>query len=171
MLIVGGGTGWILEELAKVHPNGLSIVYLEISAKMIERSNKRDAGGNAVEFVNQGVEEFISSVDFDIVFTPFLFDNFSQERAELVFKKLSLLLKKGGRWLLVDFTLNTGKGRWWKILFIKLMYQFFKLLRIVEASRLPDIQPYFDSAAYDKITERFYYGNFIQSLVYRQKDK
>lgn len=42
VLIVGGGTGWILEELAKVYTNGLKIVYVEISAKMIALSQKRN---------------------------------------------------------------------------------------------------------------------------------
>jgi spermidine synthase len=32
ILIAGGGTGWILEELAKLHPEGLKIAYVEIGA-------------------------------------------------------------------------------------------------------------------------------------------
>ena len=31
VLIVGGGTGWILEELSNIHYSGLAITYVEIS--------------------------------------------------------------------------------------------------------------------------------------------
>jgi len=56
VLIVGGGTGWILEEIAKVHPTGLNITYVEISAKMLELSRKRYAGANHVTFVHSPAE-------------------------------------------------------------------------------------------------------------------
>jgi ubiquinone/menaquinone biosynthesis C-methylase UbiE len=32
VLIVGAGTGWILEEINKIHQNGLSITYIDISS-------------------------------------------------------------------------------------------------------------------------------------------
>ena len=32
ILIAGGGTGWILEEISKLHPSGLKITYVEISS-------------------------------------------------------------------------------------------------------------------------------------------
>jgi len=41
VLVVGGGTGWILEELARVHPSGLNITYAEIAPAMIALSQKK----------------------------------------------------------------------------------------------------------------------------------
>src|SRR5665213_2689273 len=38
VLIAGGGTGWILEKLADVHPAGLQITYAEVSAKMMAQA-------------------------------------------------------------------------------------------------------------------------------------
>ena len=35
ILIVGGGTGWILEEVARIHPTGLQITYVEAYAQMM----------------------------------------------------------------------------------------------------------------------------------------
>ncbi len=46
ILIAGGGTGWILDEINKTHPSGLEIVYIERSAKMLLRSKKRNCGIN-----------------------------------------------------------------------------------------------------------------------------
>lgn len=171
VLIVGGGTGWILEELAKVHPAGLHIVYVEISAKMIALSKARNSGANAVEFVNMGIEDFSSSIRFNVISTPFLFDNFSEQRALGVFEKLDALLKDKGHWLFVDFSLNGEKGKWWKSRFLKVMYAFFKLIRIVEASELIDMEPYFKTANYRLISNSLYYGGFISGLVYYKDQK
>lgn len=171
VLIVGGGTGWILEELAKVHPAGLHITYVEISAKMIALSKTRNAGTNTVEFVNMGIEDFSSSLSFDVISTPFLFDNFSERRAWMIFEKLDDLLKEKGNWLFVDFSLNEKAGRFWKSAFLKVMYAFFKLIRIVEASELIDMEPYFNRANYKVIDNRLYYGGFICSLIYHKENK
>lgn len=168
ILIVGGGTGWILEEIGKVHSDGLSIVYLEISSKMIELSRTRDCGTNQVVFVNQGIEDFRTSQEFDVICTPFLFDNFSQQRADFVLEKLDAMLKTSGLWLLADFNPDYRKGKWWKKLLLSSMYAFFKLLKIVEARALPDTKSYFDRSAYLKLNESDFYGDFIQSIVYKK---
>jgi ubiquinone/menaquinone biosynthesis C-methylase UbiE len=166
VLIVGGGTGWILEELTKVHPAGLHIVYVEISAKMMALSKVRNTGANTVEFVNMGIEDFYSYLIFFVISNPFLFDNFSERRAWLIFEKLDDLLKQKGHWLFVDFSLNGENGKWWKSVFLQVMYAFFKLIRIVEASELIDMEPYFKHANYLEVVLKRYYGGFIQGLVY-----
>src|SRR5690242_776268 len=67
ILIAGGGTGWILEELSKIHPSGLDITYVEISANMTALSQKRQTGQNKVIFVNDAVENVKLAADFDVV--------------------------------------------------------------------------------------------------------
>ncbi|WP_316804753.1 class I SAM-dependent methyltransferase [Pedobacter nototheniae] len=168
ILIVGGGTGWILEEIAQLFDTGLHIVYVEISEKMIELSKKRKIKNNRVDFVHIGIEDFQTSLDFDVILTPFLFDNFTQNKAATVFEKLDSLLKNNGYWFLVDFTLNKGNGKWWKSILLKSMYIFFKLLKIVEASNLVNMEPHFLSKGYFKIEENFYYGNFIKAAIFKK---
>jgi len=58
VLIVGGGTGWILERIAADHPAGLDIVYVEASAKMVALSRKRKSGENTVTFICLPIEEY-----------------------------------------------------------------------------------------------------------------
>ena len=58
VLIAGGGTGWILEEIAKIHPSGLSITYVEISAKMLEISQKRNTKANTITYIRSSIEDF-----------------------------------------------------------------------------------------------------------------
>jgi len=166
VLIVGGGTGWILEEIVKLHPSGIKIIYVEISAKMLTLSKARNYGVNEVEFVNIGIEDFETNLIFDVILTPFLFDNFSEQRIGVVFSKLNSLLKQNGKWLLVDFSLNTNKGKWWKWLVLKSMYVFFKMLGIVEATNLIDVKPYFVAEQYQVVEERFYYAGFIKASVF-----
>lgn len=168
VLIVGGGTGWILEEIAKIYPSGLKLVYVEISAKMIALSKKRYTEGNLVEFVNLGIEDFRTDTVFDMILTPFLFDNFAEQRAAKVFDQLNEYLKKDGLWFLVDFSLNKNNGNWWKWLLLKSMYSFFKLLGIVEANQLIDMNPYFLNAGYKIFELRLYYGNFIKAVIFKK---
>ncbi|MBC8986737.1 class I SAM-dependent methyltransferase [Pedobacter sp. N36a] len=181
ILIVGGGTGWILEEIAKVVPEGLHLVYVEISAKMMEISKERAVAGNIVDFVNLGVEDFSTDRPFDLICTPFLFDNFAEERAAMVFHHLDTMLRKGGLWFHTDFdlTVNMGKtdgrkhdnGTWWKTVFLVLMYRFFKLIANVEASKLINMKPYFDAAGYQVLEQKYYYRKFIQSVVLEKTDQ
>jgi SAM-dependent methyltransferase len=57
LLIVGGGTGWILEKIAALYRSGLAITYIESSSAMMALSRKRDYGQNRVEFVEGSVGE------------------------------------------------------------------------------------------------------------------
>lgn len=168
VLIVGGGTGWILEELSNIYPIGLKIVYVEISAKMIALSQKRNYKNNHVEFVNIGIEDFKTDVLFDAILTPFLFDNFVEQRAAKVFGQLNEYLKIDGLWFQVDFSLNKANGNWWKCLLLRSMYGFFKLLGIVEAHKLIDMNPYFFKANYLIVEEWLYYGSFIKATIFRK---
>ncbi|MCX2451615.1 class I SAM-dependent methyltransferase [Pedobacter sp. PLR] len=188
VLIVGGGTGWILEEIDKVRPEGLHLVYVEISAKMMELSKqkmadlkKQKTSANTIDFLNIGIEEFSADVTFDVICTPFLFDNFAEERVVMVFHHLDAMLRDGGLWFHTDFNLTGtktetaggdpdgksvgGNGGWWKPVFLTLMYRFFKLAGNVEASKLVSMMPYFTAADYKLLEERYYYRKFIQSLV------
>jgi ubiquinone/menaquinone biosynthesis C-methylase UbiE len=166
ILIVGGGTGWILESIAKQCSSGLQITYVEISGKMIRRAKARDTGNNDVEFIHAAIEDYKTGLKFDVILTPFLFCNFLEETTTLVFNKLHSLLKPKGLWLIADFTMKKGKGKWWKSLLTKSMYLFFKLFGIVEGNALTDMQPVFFAHHYKIKEEAFYYSGFIQSAVY-----
>ncbi|UKT63069.1 class I SAM-dependent methyltransferase [Pedobacter mucosus] len=170
ILLVGGGTGWILEEIAKFIPIGLSIIYVELSAKMIALSKVRNFGRNKVEFVNAGIEEFETDIKFDVILTPFLFDNFSQNRIMLVFNKLDVQLKNNGLWFLVDFSLTGQNGKWWKLILLKSVYLFFRILGIIEAKSLIETDSYFIEERYEKLEEKHYYGTLIKGIIYQKQN-
>lgn len=163
VLIVGGGTGWILDEIAKIHYEGLEIMYVEISANMLELAKKRNLANNKVQFLHLPIEEFVEQQSFDVILTAFLFDNFAKDRVKQVFSKLNYLLKPGGLWLFTDFVQQPQKSKIWQSLLLKTMYLFFRKLSNVEAKTLFNMDELFEKYGFIKINEYFYYGGFIKS--------
>ncbi|WP_214072137.1 class I SAM-dependent methyltransferase [Mucilaginibacter sp. dw_454] len=167
ILIAGGGTGWILDELAKQYSSGLKITYVEISANMMALSKKRNWGNNEVTFIIGPVEEIAIGNQFDVVFTPFLFDNFREDTLQKVFDRLHQRLKPGGIWLNTDFQLT---GKWWQNILLKSMFLFFRLLCRIETSVLPDINKQFKKSDYEVIAEKTFFGTFVISTALRKRD-
>jgi ubiquinone/menaquinone biosynthesis C-methylase UbiE len=164
-LIVGGGTGWILEELTRISPSKLRITYVEASEQMMALSKKRNVAVNKVTYINNTVENINNLPNFDVVITPFLFDNFTHSKLEAVFSHLHQLLKPNGLWLNADFQLT---GKWWQNVLLKSMLLFFKILCGIEASKLPDFEGQFDLNGYQLLDSKTFFGEFVASKVYRK---
>jgi ubiquinone/menaquinone biosynthesis C-methylase UbiE len=165
ILIAGGGTGWILEEIAKVHPSGLTITYAEISSNMMALSKKRNTASNKVAFINEPVENIEADALYDLVFTPFLFDNFTEQTLQNVFTHIHNRLKPGGIWLNTDFR---PMGKWWHTLLLKSMIVFFRLICGIEAKKLPGIEKQFEQHQYQAIDQKSFFGEFILSTAYQK---
>jgi ubiquinone/menaquinone biosynthesis C-methylase UbiE len=168
VLIVGGGTGWILEEIAKIHPSGLSIVYVEISEKMLNISRKRNTMSNQVEYIHAAAEDFETHQKFDVIITAFLFDNFSGKTILTVFNKLHQLLNAGGYWLFSDFYYNRESGKKWQYYLLKTMYIFFSKISDVEAKMLINTEDIFINHNYNAVEVQHYYAGFIKAIVYQK---
>ncbi|QEC76054.1 class I SAM-dependent methyltransferase [Mucilaginibacter ginsenosidivorax] len=165
ILIVGGGTGWILDEITKLHPTGLKITYVEAAKRMMQLSKKRNTGGNEIVFINDVIEGVNLPAGFDVVITPFLFDNFTEGTLNRVFNKIHTLLKPNGLWLNCDFQL---KGKCWQAFLLKSMFLFFRLIDGIEANKLPEIEACFNRNNYSPKSERTFFGDFIVARVYRK---
>lgn len=170
VLIVGGGTGWILEKMAAVQPSGLRITYVESSARMMARSRQRNCGQNVVQFVELPVQELVTEERYDCVLTGFLFDNFHTALAEQIFSQLDALLVGGGNWLYADFYRPPKrKGKLWQAVLLRSMYIATRWLCKVEANQLPDMEAIFSEAGYRRVFTSFHYQRFIQGMVYRKR--
>ena len=165
ILIVGGGTGWILEEITKIHPSELSITYVEVSANMMALSRKRDTGSNNVIYINDAIENVQDGVVYDVVLTPFLFDNFTEDTLQKVFIHIHTRLKPNGTWLNNNFQLT---GKWWQNVMLKSMFVFFRLICGIEAKRLPQIKKQFERSNYHSIDSRTFFGGFILAEAYKK---
>jgi len=165
ILIIGGGTGEILDSLTHLHPSGLHITYVEVSANMIAISRKRNTGQNKVIFIANSIEHVTLTQEFDVVITAFVFDNFSEDELHNIFPLIHQHVKTGGIWLNTDFQLT---GPVWQKLMLKSMYAFFKLLKAVEVTQLPDINRIFGLYGYEIVGEQTFYRNFMVSKVYKK---
>lgn len=163
LLIVGGGTGWILKDLNDL-TLPINIIFVETSAKMIELARKVDTH-HQVDFVHQDIENFKANMKFDAVLTPFLFDNFEDIKAEKVFVHIDKMLIRNAFWLYTDFRLD---GKWWKNLLLKSMHLFFSLIKVVKINTLPKMENYFKNQDFELISDKYYYGGFIEAKVYRK---
>lgn len=168
VLIAGGGTGFILEEILRKHAIGLEITYVDISEKMIALSEKRNIGGNEVSFINQSILDTAFHQQFDVAITPFFLDNFSNSAAKLVFNKINAALSSGGLWLFADF--QSKKNSLWQKLLLKSMYLFFRIFCNIEASRLPDSLLFFNQYNYKTLDIKTFYKDFIYTGIYQKQE-
>lgn len=167
VLIVGGGTGWVLEKLCRLHPRGLQITYVESSAKMMAKSKNRDTGENPLTFIHAPVQSAGLEGAFDVVLTPFLFDNFTDETLRAIFAKMDHHLIKGGLWLFADF--QHQKDKLSSKVLLKIMYLFFGIFCRIEASRLPDSAALFRHYHYRELSQESFYSGFIRAVVYQKQ--
>lgn len=167
VLVVGGGTGWILEEIAAVQPTCLKITYVEISVKMLRLSKQRNCGQNEVKFIHAAIEDYEINQPFDVILTPFLFDNFSEKRIRSVFQQLHQSLKPDGLWLLCDFQVEKNYAGIWQKIILQTMYWFFGWLCSVETKKLIGMDAFFKAENYTLLSKKTFYRGFIISQVYR----
>lgn len=167
ILIVGGGTGKILEEIAKVHASGLTICYVEISKSMIDIAKKKNHKENIVHFFQMPIQEFYPRTPFGLVITPFFFDLFNKENITQLFSHIDSMTETDATWLYTDFIPEKLHDSWWQKLLLKAMYLFFSLVSRVEAQALTDMNDYFKDK-YQQISEQRFYGNFIRTIVYKK---
>jgi len=164
VLILGGGTGWLLAELLNVNPD-CKVWYVEASRKMLESAQSKVASKPtaSVHYIH-GTEEFLPlNIRFNAVITNFYLDLFS---AYSIHRVLNIIIKSilpDGILLVSDFT----KGNVWShrvLLFI--MYRFFRLVCRIEATHLPDWRNQLRKLGWEEAGSKLFYNSFIQSSLY-----
>ncbi len=166
VLIVGGGTGWVLEEIAKIHSTGLTITYIDASPKMIAIARKRNLGDNSITFIAATIEAIDTTEVYDVVLTPFLFDNFTESGMRKVFVQLDKNLAPQGRWLFCDFQKT---DIFWQKLLLKVMYFFFSVSCGIEASALPGTEICFSEHEYKIRTQKMFLDGFVASTIFEKQ--
>ncbi|MBC6612238.1 class I SAM-dependent methyltransferase [Hymenobacter sp. BT507] len=141
VLIIGGGTGWILGDIWQQSPQA-QVLYLEASAQMLaqaqawqHRHQPQRAG--QVEFRLGTESALLPAEQFDAVLTFFFLDLFAPDQLQRVVQQLNAARRPGAPWLLADFTAPT---RWWHRGLLAVMYRFFQLTTGISARVLPPMQ-------------------------------
>lgn len=160
VLILGGGTGWILEKLPQMN---IEVAYVELSQKMLLKAKSRKINYK-VSFIYGSYTDVPDEV-YDIIITPFFLDLFTTGHSEKIVSLLRNKLRKSGFWINVDFTLTSIL---WQKAMIYIMYRFFRFCCNIEATRLPDYKRIFKK--FNKKAEQHFYHGMLISTVYRKSN-
>lgn len=168
VLIIGGGTGWIIPELFK-STSPSQLVYLEASEKMIQKAkSKSDAVAlNKTVFI-LGTEQNIPALEqFDVILTHFFFDVFPPSEYNRIAQILYSSLKQDGLWTISDF--DHRQHKWWKTALVKSMYLFFKLFCNLQTNKLGNTQTFFNEMKMNLEEEHFFYQHMIYARLYKKQ--
>ncbi|MCP2043645.1 ubiquinone/menaquinone biosynthesis C-methylase UbiE [Pontibacter sp. HSC-36F09] len=171
VLLIGGGSGWLLEQLLRYRPEA-EITYLEVSEKMLHLTQRRIRQKFPEPFkidFRLGDENSLQPDEtFDVIITPFLLDLFPDERLQQLMNRLCASLRPQGRWLFSDFWPAQTPPPAWQQLLLKSMYTFFGLVSHVKAPRLPDFNDHFARQPLRLEASATFYGGLVQARAYRK---
>lgn len=165
VLILGGGTGWILSELTKINP-ACRVYYLEASEKMLEIAKARFDVSHSNQIVfTHGTEtnlDQISNIRFDSVITNFYLDLFETAELASVLRRIKMVITPESQLLISEFV----DRRWWQRVLLFLMYQFFSWTCSVEAKSLPQWEDQLRINGFAEHSSRWFYFGFIKSCLF-----
>ncbi len=164
ILIIGGGSGWLLEEVLKINKNG-TVWFVEASSRMIALARKKCKGseGQRVRYVHGTEASLPSEPTFDAAITNFFFDLFPEERLQTVLGLLKISLTPNAILLATDFVKT---DRRWQRLMLSVMYFFFRVTAGIEARQLPLWEMQLKAGGFRQVKAASFYRRFIRSGVY-----
>ena len=165
VLILGGGTGWLLDELFKVNPT-CRVWYVEASKSMLEKARTSAQGlpVSQVSFIH-GTEKNlnqITGIRFDAVIANFYFDVFTTTSLGSVLKDITNVINPNSKLLVSEFVEATKRHR--VLLFI--MYRFFRWTCSIEPTELPDWEDELKRNGFTERDTKAFYDGFIKSSLY-----
>ena len=162
ILILGGGTGWILTELFKIR-NDVTVCYIEASEKMIMIAKEKSANDDRVQFIHGTEIDIPSDHKFDCVITNFYLDLFTNESLHVASSKIKKSLSPKAQWIATDFLEN----QWWQKLMLQAMYFFFRLTCNIGSRKLPQWNKAIQVAGGLEVDSKKFYREFIQASIFQ----
>ncbi len=167
VLIIGGGTGWILQEILKT-TEVVQIDYLEVSEKMIRQAKRFVPVQNhtKINFIHGTERDLVGKDHYDCVIAFYFFDLFLPERLNPMIRIIESVLKPAGRLLVADFYLSENSPFLHRLL-MKMMYLFFRKTCKVEARTLPPFRTLLREKFSPPCYSVSFFNSFMLSEVYR----
>lgn len=167
VLILGGGTGWVLTEMLRRRP-GATVLYLEASPNMLARARARLArtrprAAAQVEFRHGTQAALATAESFDVIVTFFVLDCLPAADLAAALAQLRAAQRPGAPWLLADF--RPARGGWRRAL-LALMYAFFRLTTGLRARELPDLRPALARLGLRPTGSSTFYGGAVEAVVF-----
>lgn len=158
VLILGGGTGWLLPLLTKGRPQ-LHIDYIELSERMLRKARRHKG---QIQFI-QGTQQDIPAKKYDLIITNFYLDLFPDTKLEDVLLKIKTSMTTHSQWIVTDFVNTRPSHR----IMLWLMYRFFRLVAGIEAKTLPAWTALLDKAGARIESEKLFSNGFIKTVLFR----
>jgi len=162
VLILGGGTGWLLEELLRRQPY-CEVWYIESSPAMMERAKHKCGDRSNVHFI-LGTQLAVPPMIFDVVIMNFFLDMFSEKSLSLLIERIRISTRPQGLWMVTDFE---NKGKIWQHVIVAIMITFFRLVCKIEATKLPDLGRIFTKHGMREVDSHSFFHGFIKSGLYK----
>ncbi|WP_161599424.1 class I SAM-dependent methyltransferase [Hymenobacter nivis] len=168
VLILGGGTGWVLGEVLRRRP-GAAVLYLEASGPMLARAAgrlRREQPGAAgqVEF-RLGTEAALAPEErFDALVTFFVLDCFAPAALGPALARLAAARRPAAPWLLADFS---RPRRGWQRALLGTMYRFFGAVAALRAQRLPDLHGALAGLGLRPGPPAYFFGGAVEGTVFQ----
>lgn len=163
ILVVGGGTGEILEEL----PSGLFVDYVEPSAAMIRKASGRRHKLAHINFIQCELSKIKSGQQYDWIICNYVLDLFEKDELRLHLLLIKDLMSSASRLIVTDFQIQQGKI--WQFILSTAMHLFFRLTTGLLKSKLLDLNSSLIENGFSRIRNQTFYGAFIFSAIYCKK--
>ncbi len=161
ILILGGGTGWILEEIFKVKSN-VEVWYIEASMKMISLA-KEKMNDSRVKFIHGTENSIPQEPQFNLIITNFYLDLFSDNSVKPVLRKIKASLSANAQWIVTDFV----NEKVWHGVLLKVMYLFFRLVTGIKSKKLADWENEMLAIGGKESATKTFYKGFIKTKLFR----
>jgi tRNA (cmo5U34)-methyltransferase len=169
VLILGGGTGWVLTEVLRRRP-AATVLYVEASPRMLAQAEARlrrdhPAAAHQVTFRHGTQHALQPSERFDAIITFFVLDCIALPELEGALERLRAAQQPGAPWLLADFR---PAQRGWRKLLLTAMYFFFRLTTGLQARELPDLRAALLRLGLRPATSRLFFGNAVEAVIFAE---
>lgn len=164
VLVVGGGTGWIVNEIFS-RTGAKHVTYLEPDAGMMKRSKGITAAHAGKITYIQATHASIPNKQYDVIITNFFLDVFRDSELAAVTQLLTDRLTVNGHWLFTDFV-NDGRYNALQRTLVKTLYTFFHIVCGLTTKKLPDYTTFLEQLPIHKTHSQKFYFKMITSSIF-----
>jgi tRNA (cmo5U34)-methyltransferase len=167
LLILGGGSGWVLGEVWR-HTPAATVLYLDASVAMLRQAEAQlrqqwPTHRGQVEFRHGTEAALATSETFDAVLTFFVFDCMEPAGLTVAVARLATSLRPNGAWLVAEFT---PARRWWQRALQGAMYALFRVAAGLTARRLPPYEAALAAWGWKPQQASYFFGGAIMGDVF-----
>lgn len=161
VLIVGGGTGQILNHISPT----CEIHYVDQSREMIQLAQQRR--NENIMFFEIDFFDFKESHRYDWIVFPYFLDLFNEDEVTQIFKSAGSMLTKKGKFIVTDFALPK---RVFQKTLLSIVIKVLRPLVKLQITQLSSIQAVLIKGGYQVLALKEWREGFIFSGIYHHRE-